>query len=60
MLLPSAFSGIDRLDPAEVRMLVTGGRTGARAMMGKLMELVSRGFQPRDQKKPEKQDPVHL
>jgi hypothetical protein len=42
--LPSAFSGIDRLDPAEVRMLVTGGRTGARAMMGKLMELVSRGF----------------
>lgn len=41
--LPSGFCGMDRLDPAEARMLAAGGKTGARAMLGKLMELASRG-----------------
>lgn len=40
--LPDVFWNIDRLDPAEVRMLIANGRTGARAMLGKLMELVAR------------------
>jgi len=41
--IPDVFRDIDRLDPAEVRMLVANGRTGARAMLGKLMELTARG-----------------
>lgn len=43
MPAPSDFRGIDRFDPAEVRMLVSKEDTGARAMFGKLMELASRG-----------------
>jgi len=42
--LPHGFDGMDRLDPAEVRMLITGGSAGARALLGKLMEMASRGY----------------
>lgn len=42
--LPTVFCDIDRFDAAEVRMLLANGRTDARAMLGKLMELASRGI----------------
>lgn len=42
--LPTVFCDIDRLDPAEVRMLVCNDRAGARAMLGKLMDLTARGL----------------
>ena len=42
--LPADFRGIDRLDPAEVRMLINGRKADPRAMLGKLMELALRGF----------------
>lgn len=42
--LSSDFRDIDRLDPVEARMLISGGKLGARAMFGKLMELAHMGF----------------
>lgn len=42
--IPDNFTGIDRMDPAEVRMLMANGGTGARALMGKLFELASAGY----------------
>ena len=44
MATPATFHNIEMLDPAEVRMLTANGKTGARAMMGKLFELATREF----------------
>ena len=44
MIQPVSFNEIEMLDPAEVRMLTANGRTGARAMLGKLFEFAARGL----------------
>lgn len=44
MPLPSDFKSIKQLTPAEVRMLLSNGQTGARALLGNLMTLVSKGL----------------
>jgi len=41
--IPMNLKGIDELSPAEARMIVFNGRTGARAVLGSLFKLVSLG-----------------
>jgi len=42
--LPATFRDIERFDPAEVKKLLTNGNLGAKAFLGNLMMLVSKGY----------------
>jgi hypothetical protein len=42
--LPATFRGIELFDPAEVKKLLSNGNMGAKAFLGNLLMLVSKGF----------------